>query len=311
MKSLLTKTLLLLVALNSFAQPKSKIVTIDKFKSEFVEPHNVEIWLPAEYAADPKKKFPVLYMQDGQNVFNPKTSMSNIAWEADDTAAKLIAANQIEPVIIVAIWSNSDTRYIEYLPEKALAGLSQKDMAEVDKIKKQAKTKETELLGDEYLKFLTQELKPYIDGKYRTMPDAAHTSICGSSMGGLISLYAICEYPDVFGKAACVSTHWPMVFDSHNMNFSTAMKQYLFEKLPAPKNHGIYFDYGTATLDKDYEVHQKAVDNIMKMKGFEFQKNWLTRKYENAPHNEKAWQERFDQVLLFLYRTNKQPQKKH
>lgn len=301
MKSLLlTKLLLMLAAFSCYAQQTGKTVKIDKFKSKFVQARNIEIWLPAEYGTNPKQRFPVLYMQDGQNVFNPATSSSKIAWEADDTAKKLIGTKRIEPVIIVAVWSSGD-RYMEYFPEKAAANFTKEDKAIFEKSKKQEKIKGNDFLGDEYLKFLTEELKPYIDKQYRTKPDSKNTAICGSSMGALISLYAICEYPDVFGQAACLSTHWPLLVHNTHIGPSEAFKKYLYEKLPSFQTHRIYFDHGTETMDKYYEVHQKTVDNIMKSKGFNT-KNWLTKKYTGAAHFEKSWQQRFDQVLLFLYR---------
>lgn len=301
MKLLLTKLLLLCAVVSCFAQAKSKVETVEKFKSKHVKTRRVDIWLPAEYASNPKKKFPVLYMQDGQNLFNPETATNKTAWEVDDTAAKQIAAKIIDPVIIVAIW-NTDLRYSEYFPDKAAENFTAKDTEEIAKIRKMSNIPETGYLGDEYLLFLTTELKPYIDKKFRTLPEAVNTSICGSSMGGVISLYAICEYPEVFGQAACISTHWPLLMDNTYLGPASAFKQYLFEKLPAPKNHRIYFDHGTATLDQYYGVHQTGVDNMMRMKGYLHNKSWLTRKYDNAAHNESAWRDRFDQVLQFLYR---------
>lgn len=308
MKSLLTKLLLMLAVFSCCAQPKGKTVKIDGFKSKFVQARNIEIWLPAEYSLNPKKAYPVLYMQDGQNMFNPETAMRKTAWEADDTANKLIIPKRIEPVIIVAIWS-TDLRYMEYFPEKAAENFTKNDRDIFDKIMKQSNIKSSDFLGDEYLKFLTQELKPYIDKHYRTKPDAANTAICGSSMGALISLYAICEYPDVFSEAACLSTHWPLLFDNNHPGPAEAIKKYAYEKLPAPQGHRIYFDYGTETMDKYYETHQKSIDGVMTSKGYT-SANWLTKKYQGAAHVEKAWQDRFDQVLLFLYKTeNKKPKK--
>jgi predicted alpha/beta superfamily hydrolase len=160
----------------------------------------------------------------------------------------------------------------------------------------------SDFLGDEYLKFIVKELKPYIDENYRTEKDKDDTAICGSSMGGLISLYAICEYPEVFGKAACISTHWPVLFNNDNMGPSQAIRNYLTNNLPKPSQHKIYFDYGTETLDQYYEVHQKKVDSILTLKKYKKGKNWETKKFQGAAHNEKSWQERFDGVLKFLFK---------
>jgi len=308
MKTTITKLLLLLAVFSCCAQPKGRIVKIDGFKSKLVQARNIEIWLPAEYDSNSKETYPVLYMQDGQNVFNPETSMHKIAWEADDTAAKLITVKRLKPFIIVSIW-NTNLRYLEYFPEKAAANFTKEDKAIFEKTKEQAKLNGKELLGDEYLKFLTQELKPYIDKNYRTKPDMANTSICGSSMGALISLYAICEYPNVFGQAACLSTHWPLLLENHHPGPAEAFKKYLYEKLPEAQTHKIYFDYGTKTMDQYYEVHQKTVDNIMVAKGYT-DKNWMTKKFDGAAHIEKSWQERFPYPLIFLYKTDAKQTKK-
>ncbi|OYQ38380.1 hypothetical protein CHU92_05390 [Flavobacterium cyanobacteriorum] len=296
-KLLFFTAIMLTTALHS----QGKLVKIDNFESKYVKARNVEIWLPDEYFTDNKQKFPVLYMHDGQNVFNPETAMGNIAWEADNTAQKLIKDKKIKPVIIVASWC-TDRRFFEYYPEKAAKNLSGEDKAAMEKVRIQMGVVQSDYMADEYLKFLTTELKPYIDKNYRTLTDAANTAICGSSMGGLISLYAICEYPRIFGKAACVSTHWPILFDNSNMNFSEAIRKYVAENLPSPKNHSIYFDFGTETLDELYEIHQVKVDDIMKDKGYTKGKNWVTRKFEGAAHNEKSWQQRMDVILEFLFK---------
>jgi pimeloyl-ACP methyl ester carboxylesterase len=121
----------------------------------------------------------------------------------------------------------------------------------------------TPIMSDEYLKFLVLELKPFIDGKYSTLPDRDNTFIAGSSMGGLISMYAICEYPAIFGGAACLSTHWPGIIEMKDNPVPIAFLDYLRRYLPDPSTHKIYFDYGTATLDAQYERYQLQVDGIM------------------------------------------------
>lgn len=300
MKYSLTKLLLMLAVISCWAQPKGKIVKIDGFKSKFVQARTIEIWLPAGYDANPKTTYPVLYMQDGQSVFNAKTAIHKVAWQADLTAEKLTAVTRIEPVIIVAVWS-SDNRYMEYFPEKAALNFSPSDREIFDRASKEANPNGTGFLADKYLSFLTKELKPYIDKQYRTKPDAKNTAICGGSMGAVISLYALCEYPDVFGKAACVSTHWPLLPDNANGSIANSFKKYIYEKLPSAENHKVYFDYGTKTLDQYYEPHQKTIDGIMKMKGYTSD-NWTSKKFEGAAHVEKAWQDRFNEVLFFLFK---------
>ncbi|WP_294738170.1 alpha/beta fold hydrolase [uncultured Flavobacterium sp.] len=279
---------------------QSQIKKIENFKSEYVQPRNVEVWLPDAYFNNSEQQFPVLYMHDGQNVFNPKTASYHVAWEADSIAQQLINESKIKPVIIVASWC-TDKRFHEYFPEKATQYLSEKDNQHIENARAHMGTAPSDYLADEYLNFITKELKPYIDKNYRTLSDKNNTSICGSSMGGLISLYAICEYPEVFGQAACVSTHWSVLFNNDVMSPSEAIRQYLKDNLPSPTNHRIYFDYGTETLDQYYEPHQKKVNTIMTKKGYTLNDNWVTKKFEGASHNEQSWQERFDIILQFLF----------
>lgn len=289
------------IAFIPLAHSQGKLVTVKDFKTEYGEKHNVEIWLPDEYYNGAEQNFPVLYMHDGQNLFDDNTAMGGISWQAGRTAYNLIKEDVVKPFIIVSIWS-TPKRYFEFFPEKAAEYLSPADLEQIEKISKQAGLKSAEFLGDEYLKFITQDLKPYIDSEYRTKPEPENTSICGSSMGALISLYAICEYPEVFGNAACMSTHWPVVFDDNSPEAADAIKKYLEQYLPDPNTHTFYFDLGTQGLDQYYDDHQKTVDSMMKQKGYTKDGNWVTKVFPDAEHNEKAWGDRFNEVLLFLYK---------
>jgi len=288
------------ISIMASAQSKSRIVKIDNFQSKYVSARNVEIWLPPGYDSNVKQKYKVLYMHDGQNVFDNGNAGFGVAWEADDTADKMITSGKVEPFIIVTAAHAGNLRYMEYFPEKAARNFTEADKEVFKGLTQQMKVDEN-WLADEYLQFIVKELKPYIDKNYKTLPKANDTSICGSSMGGLISMYAICEYPEVFGQAACMSTHWPLLFDNNNMKPSETVRTYMKEHLPSPKNHRIYFDYGTATLDQYYEIHQDMVDAIMKEKGYTEGRNWETLQFEGAQHNEQAWQERMNIVFEFLY----------
>ena len=124
------------------------------------------------------------------------------------------------------------------------------------------------------------------------MPDQQNTFVMGSSMGGLISLYAINEYPQVFGGAGCVSTHW-----------STATQELVDEmarRLPDPADHRLYFDYGTKTLDSEYEPYQRRMDEHLRRAGYCENENWITLKFEGAKHSERSWRERVHIPLTFL-----------
>jgi predicted alpha/beta superfamily hydrolase len=152
-------------------------------------------------------------------------------------------------------------------------------------------------LSDPYLKFIVRELKPFIDEHFRTLPDRENTLIMGSSMGGLISIYAVCEYPDHFGGAGCISTHWPAA--------GGIVVDYLAQALPEAGEHRLYFDYGTATVDALYERYQEEVDQILIAKGYTQGEDWLTLKFEGAEHGERAWRERVHIPLEFLLEDEK------
>jgi predicted alpha/beta superfamily hydrolase len=152
----------------------------------------------------------------------------------------------------------------------------------------------------EYVQFIVGELKPFIDANYRTKPDRDHTSTMGSSMGGLISMYAMLKYPDVFGAAACLSTHWPLHVDLNDPDATTSFISYLKNAMPAPDGHRIYFDFGTEELDGNYEPHQQLIDAMMAEIGYTQGKDWVTRKFNGAGHSEKDWRKRLHIPLGFL-----------
>lgn len=277
---------------------QGKIVRIENFPSKFVSARNIDIWLPNNYT--PKKKYAVVYMHDGQMLYDSTMTWNKQAWEAEETAQKLIDENKITQCIIVGIW-NSNTRHSDYFPQKPFETLpkqAQDTIYQAIRGNGQA-VFSTNIHSDDYLKFLVTELKPVIDSTFATYKDRKHTFIAGSSMGGLISMYAICEYPHIFGGAACLSTHWTGIFSAENNPIPAAFMQYLKENLPSPHNHKIYFDYGTETLDALYAPFQQQVDGIMKEKGFSTQ-NWITKKFEGENHSENAWKKRLHIPFTFL-----------
>ena len=143
------------------------------------------------------------------------------------------------------------------------------------------------------------ELKPFIDKNYSTYTNKENTFIVGSSMGALISMYAICEYPDIFGGAACLSTHWPGSFTVDNNPVPNAFLNYMRDNLPNPKHHKIYFDYGDQTLDALYPPLQNNVDIVMRSKGYS-KNNWMTQFFPGDNHSELSWNKRLDIPIVFL-----------
>jgi predicted alpha/beta superfamily hydrolase len=269
-----------------------RIERFENFKSGYVHPRNIDVWLPESYT--PEKRYPVLYMNDGQNLFDSTITFNKQEWCVDEVISKLGLQNRIDECIVVGIWNNGVYRRSEYFPQKAFDLLSStiKDSLLNGELK-------GEVRGDRYIQFITKELKPFIDKQFSTQTDRSHTFICGSSRGGLISMYAICEYPEVFGGAACISTHWPGKLGNVLPEIPKAFQHYISNNLPDPITHKIYFDYGTETLDSNYKPYQQEIDKLMKARGYTHE-NWVTLEFKGATHAEIDWAKRFDKPLLFL-----------
>ena len=268
------------------------IKRVDAFASKYVPARTIAVWFPEDY--DSTQKYPVLYMHDGQNLFDSTVNWNHEEWKVDETITRLIKEKKIRPCLVVGIWNMGDTRWNEYFPQKAVKYFPAADMNTFTTtyLKKP-------LQADDYLKFLVRELKPFIDKSFPTLTDRDNTFIAGSSMGGLISLYAMCEYPKVFGGAACVSTHWIGGWPPPVAYIPNGFYQYLKDELPSPKTHKIYFDYGTETLDQYYKPYQLEVDKIMTAKGYTSD-NWITKEFVGEKHSEASWKNRFYIPVEFL-----------
>lgn len=282
--------------------PDGRLVTIEAFASKHVKPRKVTIWLPGDYDAKRGQRFPVLYMHDGQNAFDAKTSYAG-EWGVDEAITRLSRRGDMRSTIVVGAW-NTDLRYREYFPTKVYAHLTPAYRALVDEQDKEP------MLGDQYLAFLVEELKPYVDAHFRTLKGPEDTSMMGSSMGGLISLYAIGEYPQVFGQVAAVSIHWPLAApDKAPANTAEGSKMIAdaFEawlrgtRIDRGRNR-IYADRGSATLDASYPPFSDAVDAMMVRLGWVPGVNWESRGFTGASHSETSWRERVDIPLVWLDR---------
>lgn len=303
MKSVLTITFILMMTVTNAQVPKVVAGTIQRyenFSSKYVTARNVDVWLPDDYS--PSKKYAVLYMHDGAMLFDSSNTWTKTAWEVDDVITKLKNEKKIREVIVVGIWNAGLERHSDYCPQKPYESLTSAQQDSMQRAKRPEGTSvfnNFKVKSDAYLKFIVTELKPFIDKTYSARSERKNTFISGSSMGGLISIYAICEYPQIFGGAACLSTHWPVLFTMNNNPMPDAIFDYLKNNLPDPKTHKIYFDYGTATLDSLYPPLQKQVDVLIKARGYT-SKNWETKEFPGANHSEKAWNKRLDIPLLFL-----------
>lgn len=254
--------------------------------SQHVDARDVDVWLPPSYGRDPSRRYPVLYMHDGQNLFDPSLSYTGIDWDIDGAMTRLIEAGEVREAIVVGV-SNTPLRFAEYMPKAPVrtatvdSGIEGGPVGAVDDIR-----------SDDYLRFVVEELKPFIDAQYRTQSGRDDTSIMGSSMGGLISLYAIARHPEVFGGVGAISTHWPAC--------GGCMVDWFGAHLPDAGEHRLYFDHGTVGIDARYAPHQARMDAALRAAGYVEGREWITRGFQGAEHNEAAWRARVDLPLRFL-----------
>lgn len=253
---------------------------------------DVDVWLPENFTQT--ERYPVLYMHDGQNLFDASTTWNHQAWEMDSVACRMIGEGITTPFIIVGIHSDPATRVAQLMPQKAVAD------AGLEELMAEVKLKGKPALGDQYADFVVSTLKPLIDSSYPTLSDRENTAVMGSSMGGLMSLYLISEYPEVFGGAGCLSTHWYGSWDA-GTRFGDAMMRYVDSSLPDPSTHRLYFDHGTSTIDAYYGPWETQALLIAQMKGYRYGKNLDSYIDYGAPHEESAWAGRVSRPLYFLF----------
>lgn len=248
-----------------------------RFHSRFLKTdRDVLVYLPPGYDANSGRRYPVLYLQDGQNLFDGATSfIPGQEWRVDETAEDLIKRGVIEPLIIVGIYNSGTNRIDEYTPTKAATGVAQGHGGGADL----------------YGRMLIEELKPYIDRHYRTQPDAAHTGLGGSSLGGLVALYLGLKYPKVFGKIACLS---PSAWWDDRMIVKDV------QALPKKPPLRVWLDIGSAE-DMDSVAAVRALRDALAAKGWKLGVDLYYLEAPGAEHNEAAWARRVAPFLTFLF----------
>jgi predicted alpha/beta superfamily hydrolase len=263
----------------------------ENFYSDYVDARHIDIWI-SPYCKD-NAGCRVLYMHDGQMLYDSTTTWNKQEWRVDEAFESLHSEGFATDFILVGIWNNGELRPAEFFPQQALATMDceKKEMM-------YSRFPDGKPLADNYLQFVVKELMPAIHMMYKTRTDRASQYIGGSSMGGLISMYALLEYPQHFSTAICLSTHWPGIFEANDC-IPGALLSYLETNISKlDRSHRLYFDYGTATLDSIYEPYQLQADKIVSAKSFET----MTVKYPGADHSEKAWAQRLPEVFRWCLR---------
>jgi predicted alpha/beta superfamily hydrolase len=247
--------------------------SVSEFHSEILpDDRVVSVYLPPQYLEEEERRFPVFYLNDGQNLFDGRTSyLAGRTWRAHTTADELTLNGEIEPVILVGVANTGLRRMAEYTP-----------------------TRDFKLGGGEgqsYGRLLVEELKPLIDGSYRTLADAENTGLGGSSLGGLISLYMGFSCPEVFGKLAVMSPS--LWWDQRSILRVVERTE------PRPELR-IWLDIGTAEGVRHVR-DSEMLGRLLLKRGWQTGKDLIYEKVEGAVHDENAWAERFGDVLRFLF----------
>lgn len=251
----------------------------------------VDVWLPSAYQDEAEKAFPVLYMHDGQMVFENSRNPYG-GWNVHLAIERLAKEEKITPPIVVAIPSTLERSH-EYLPAKAIGYPGGKEALKA--LNNLSLTDENLEKSSILMAWIVETVKPFIDSQYRTLSDPANTAIMGSSLGALAALTMFCEYPHAFHKAACLSSHWPITGEG--------MLGYLADCLPPPEGRKLYFDYGSEGLDSDYAPWQAKVDLVLKAKDYEEGKHFVSWSFPGEGHNAGAWSARLHIPLTFLFGT--------
>jgi len=238
-------------------------------KGDGLRDRDVVVWLPPDYRTSRNRRYPVLYMNDGQNAFDPATSSFGVDWQADEIADRLIRSKEIPPLIIVGIYNTAD-RTAEYSPG---------------------------VKGTAYMNFVVNRLKPFIDKTYRTKPDRLNSFVCGSSMGGLISFMLPCEYPEVFSAGICMS---PAFVEP---NKAKPQWDYIADFLASPIQKAplfFYIDLGGVGLEQILQPGFDKMITVLKAKGYREHKDFELVKDPAARHSEADWAKRLPNALKLV-----------
>jgi glycosidase len=252
-------------------------------RSAFLGPtRHIEVWLPPGYDSS-SARYPVLYMHDGQNLFDPRIANTGIDWGVDEAVTRLVERGHIPPIIVVGVWSTAE-RGREYSPWHNASS---------------------------YARFLREELMPRVNREFRALTGPENTAVMGSSMGGLLSFYLVTHHPEAFGSCGCISTHFPLseavfrqVFragDPAEADTTPYVVRDIRSGLRVPRGARYWFDHGTQGLDSAYAPTHAAVRDWLLGQGLTEDRDFVIRRYDGANHNEASWRARLEHSLTFLF----------
>jgi len=250
---------------NAVGQITGSVEYFHNLKGEGINDRDVIVWLPPGYYENSDIRYPVLYMHDGQNIVDPKTSAFGTDWQLDETADSLIKKHLIKPIIIIGVYNTPD-RSSEYAANDT---------------------------GYAYLNFILQKLKPLIDSVYRTLPGRENTATGGSSLAGMISFMLAWEHPEAFSMAICLSP----AFKIYRYDFVTPVEQYSGSK----KDIKLYIDNGVTGVDSLLQDGIDLMLSALEDKGFIEGKDLYRFKDLAGNHNESSWAKRIWRPLISMF----------
>lgn len=229
-------------------------------------------------------------MQDGQLLFNQNTDNNYQEWRMDEILDSLKHIAAVENCIVVGIWSIENYKMSEYFPEKIKEYLPSKYRKKMI-----SEHQDSIASSNAYLKFLAWELKPYIDKNFSVLVEKENTYIAGSGYGGLISIYTVCEFPEIFSSAASLS----LFYNNPDELIQKATLKYLKKNIPEPSGHKFYIDTWD-NLPKDHFLkYQTKMNELFKKKKYTSD-NYFCMDYQQESPNELSWSNRISIALKFL-----------
>lgn len=242
-------------------------VVIDNLASTFLSrPRAITVWVPPAYHMEPERRFPVLYVHDGQHVLESAASPDTASWGLDRWITRLAAAGDMDDLIVAAI-DHTGLREQEYDPAHS---------------------------GRNYARFVIEELKPEMDRQFRTLPDRTHTAVAGASMGGLVSLYFAWVYPHIFGAAACLSSP-----------FSRPDNRFMLDLVKSsditPDIRLYLYCGGGDEVERPLLADHRDMKSILADKGLRPEINLRIDENMKGTHGEASWSACAGQWLPFLF----------
>jgi enterochelin esterase-like enzyme len=289
------------VALTEVDPPsgRGRLFVASDFPCAPLAPRELFAWRPD--GVDRDRPLPVLYVQDGQNLFDARRVPFGAAWEIDASLSRLIDAGRIPPIMAVGVACSSD-RFLEYAPALILnrAPVPARDAVET--------AWGGSAQSSAYAELVVHRIKPFVDAAFATLPGAATTFVAGASMGGVAAIELLARHPDVFAGAAALSAHLSLlpVDETETMpegfadQMAAAVGAFALADLPAAGRHRLWLDRSELDIDRFYGPSHRALIEAMIILGYQLDQDLAVHNFPGVGHNEAAWRDRLDEALAFL-----------